>query len=177
MALESIFATFGGNDRFIGGVPVDIITSETYDLSNTVTEHPIERGGVITDHVYKNPVVITMTGVISKSPISIFDAISNGITDRHIEGYQQLERLHNNQQPFTLVTGLKVYQNMVLQALNAGIDVQEGEAVMFTATLKQIEIANTFTVPLNEENVNSDFQNIATSTRDLGRRPLGVFSG
>lgn len=47
----------------------DAVLSESHDLSSTPTTFPLEDGSVISDHIVQNPIMLTMTGVISDTPL------------------------------------------------------------------------------------------------------------
>lgn len=47
----------------------DAVLSERHDITSTITEHPVEQGTNIADHVRPDPVVINIQGVITQTPI------------------------------------------------------------------------------------------------------------
>lgn len=49
-------------------IRVDATVAETHSFVNTVTDHPVERGAAITDHVRPDPVRISISGMISNHP-------------------------------------------------------------------------------------------------------------
>lgn len=49
-------------------IRIDATVGETHTYANTVTDHPIEGGSPITDHVRPDPVRLTIQGVISNAP-------------------------------------------------------------------------------------------------------------
>jgi hypothetical protein len=50
-------------------IRVDCTVSRTHVFANTVTDHPVERGANITDHVRPDPVRLNMVGVVSNAHI------------------------------------------------------------------------------------------------------------
>lgn len=52
---------------------IDIVDSETVDFENEVTDHPIEDGSEISDHIRKKPIAINIQGTISETPLTITD--------------------------------------------------------------------------------------------------------
>lgn len=48
---------------------IDATTNEQHDASNTITEHPVEKGVSIADHIRPEPDLLTTQGVISNTPI------------------------------------------------------------------------------------------------------------
>lgn len=62
-------------------ISFDATTSETHIISATVTEHPVETGGPLTDHVRENPFKITVEVVVSNTPIDLPSAADDSFTD------------------------------------------------------------------------------------------------
>lgn len=50
---------------------IDAVTDEQHDAANTITEHPVEKGAAITDHIRQNADTISITGTISNTPIHL----------------------------------------------------------------------------------------------------------
>ncbi len=50
---------------------IDATTNEQHDADNTVTDHPVETGANIADHVRQEPDALTITGTISNTPIHL----------------------------------------------------------------------------------------------------------
>lgn len=49
----------------------DAIRTEDHTMSATVTEHPVENGSIISDHVIQQPDKLTITGLVSNTPIDL----------------------------------------------------------------------------------------------------------
>lgn len=55
---------------------VDATINENHTLISEVTDHPIESGSKITDHIIKKPKEYTIEGVISDNPITLVGALA-----------------------------------------------------------------------------------------------------
>jgi hypothetical protein len=102
----------------------DVIVREANTLTNIVTEHPIEDGSTIMDHVTNKPETLELDFTITDTPISAFSPLS-GITSkqgRSRDEFARLEKMWKNKNTLTIVTGLKVYKNMMIQSLTARRD-------------------------------------------------------
>src|SRR4051812_43565615 len=55
----------------IGTIWVDVSISEKHSLSAAVTEHPVESGSNITDHVRPEPRVIQIEGLVTNHPVEM----------------------------------------------------------------------------------------------------------
>ncbi len=53
----------------IGDLALDCTVTETHTATSTVTEHPVESGANITDHIRPDPVQLSITGIVSDTPI------------------------------------------------------------------------------------------------------------
>lgn len=47
---------------------LDRTDAESYSPSSTITEHPIEDGSTVSDHIQSRPLPITVEGIITESP-------------------------------------------------------------------------------------------------------------
>jgi hypothetical protein len=54
---------------------------------NTVTDHPVERGANITDHVRPDPVRLNLVGFVSNAPIDIPLDNANGAVEQRLTHY------------------------------------------------------------------------------------------
>lgn len=63
-----------------GSLFFDVVTQESHTKSNTITEHPVEDGADITDHVRPNLVELDIEGFISNTPVYSADGTMSQIT-------------------------------------------------------------------------------------------------
>jgi len=140
----------------IGNVTVDASVSEVHNAASEISTNPIEDGADITDHVRNLPLSMTMQGIISDTPIT-FALIDNiyglskvfGKTSRSQDEYAKILKLRDSREPFDVVTGLRVYKNMILKNFQVNRTAQTGKSISFTAELQQIEIVKTKMLKLN----------------------------
>ena len=77
----------------VGVVDIDAVISEKHRFDNLVTEHPLEDGSPVTDHIVNQPVVLDMEGRITDTPLSILASVGSGATgliasDLSVDGQQ-----------------------------------------------------------------------------------------
>jgi hypothetical protein len=60
--------TMGGADV---ALEIDASPSQGYEATAEVTEHPVEQGAPVTDHIRPNNPTITVEGVISNTPVTV----------------------------------------------------------------------------------------------------------
>ena len=98
----------------IGEIQIDVVRGEVHDFPSDITQNPVEDGTVFSDHVVLLPVVIELEGRVSEASLTVF-----GIREqnRHIDAFQGLVELQRRREPFTVVTGIQVYENMMFTSL------------------------------------------------------------
>jgi len=124
----------------IGG----FVFQTTFNIEETieavVTTNPVEFGANITDTAYINPVVVSIEGYVGSvqflgilpyySPSSPGDAL------------YQLRQLQVARTPLTVTTNLSLYQNMLIQNIQAGTKKESPDMLWCTLTLQQINVIN-----------------------------------
>lgn len=129
-------------------------TAETVvkNFPNKVTNHPIEDGSPITDHITSEPKKITVSGIISDASFffaaddtfSKITTLADGQTRRvPVEGraqkaLDQLEQIRDNREVFTLQTRNEIFDNMVFTSFSVPRDAQTGDAARVRFTAQQI---------------------------------------
>ncbi|MCA0345316.1 MAG: hypothetical protein LCH99_37200 [Proteobacteria bacterium] len=113
--------------RAIGPVAIDCVVSEQHQSGLEITEIPIESGARITDHAFVLPKRVTLE-------------IAN---DNAVATYNALVAFQASRVPFTLVTGLAVYNNMLISMLDPGRDKEFSRVLRTTIELQEIIIVGT----------------------------------
>lgn len=155
---EPISLVFAAAPTKIGEVVLDASLRETHTGTATVTEHPVEEGANIADHVRPEPRKLSMDGVISNTPInrtqrtrvveqfgtefvtSTLEDQRQGAAGYAESAYARLEEMRQSRTAFTVVTQIKTYVDMVFESLVIPRDSKTGDALGFQATLKEIII-------------------------------------
>lgn len=119
-------------NRKIGAIPVTVVTGEDHESEVTITQVPVEFGADITDHAYVEPKSVTIKGVIGPG--------FKGGSSSAAAGYQALVRYQESRVPFTLITGLAFYRNMLIQKISVPRNTDNASVLEFTATLQQVLI-------------------------------------
>jgi hypothetical protein len=128
----------------IDSLQLDAAISQSHAMTAQVTDHPLESGEAVVDHVRPAPRTLTVEGVISDTPLRWPSAIVPG---RARGAFEALRDLVRTGKPVDVVTGLETYRNMVLRSLTVPRDSGTGGAVRFTAELVEIRFAEVATVP------------------------------
>lgn len=143
----------------IGSVEFDATIAENHDYSSTITQFPVENGGVISDHIFKQPIRLTLEVLASDSPltnspnpfvvaannVSTFFSFNSSST-RSNAIYEDLLRLYENRQIFTVVSRLRLYKNMAITSISIPVDSGTGQGLRFRIEMMQVIFATTLEV-------------------------------
>ncbi len=176
MPLASLF--FGQQRSEIGSIVVDAVIREVHENTSQVTENPVEEGADVTDHVRIMPKMLTMDCVISDTPLSLsvirnisgaVGSVTELISGRTLskDAYDKLVEIQELREPITVVTGLKAYENMVLERLTTPRDSRTSNAIHFTARFKEVVVARTKTIG-GGGSLADGVKSIGAPTSDLG---------
>ena len=141
----------------IGDLAIDCTVTETHSASATVTEHPVESGANITDHIRPEPLQLSITGIVSDTPLGskqIQRSIDIGGTSVQIKqqdtptsptgfgraAWSKLEAIRSSGKLVKVVTRDKPYEDMALVSLSVPKDARTGGAFAFTAQFRQVRI-------------------------------------
>lgn len=147
----------------------DATTEEQYEDSTEWTDHPVESGLPVSDHAIDQPVRVTLAGVVSESVAGIPGAVP--LPDRARQAYDRLLSLKARHQLVTVVTGLRVLQNMGIEKVNLARDARTGLAVHPTVELKEVRLVASVTVPVPPEILKAEAKAAGqTSNVDAGKQ-------
>lgn len=169
-------AKIGAQLAGIGVVELDATISETHRSVVEATEHPVERGSKIVDHLRKQPDEVTLEGLVSNTPITRsqqtravsftgFEFLSTapettvfGTPGYAEEAFTKLRQIQEQGVLVTVATYLKTYSDMALISLDVPRDARTGDALRFSATFRHITIVeNRLTIirPATDPRANS----------------------
>lgn len=130
--------------RSLGDLYPDVVVEESHEDGLQITEHPIEQGAAVSDHAYGKPSVVTIRGGVSDSGGAFpFNPFETSGERRSVEFYEKLLALQDSREPFDIVTGRRVYKNMLLDSLTTVTDRDTEHVLAFTAVCKEVIIVAT----------------------------------
>lgn len=112
-----------------------------------ITQHPLQTGFNISDHVMMQPkelvLEVGMSDAIASYTIAGYTPMWAGNPSKSVSAYQQMESLMVNRQLMTINTRLETYQNMVLKE----ISVEDSDRTYFgglamTLNFQQVFVAD-----------------------------------
>lgn len=126
--------------RKIDGFVVDGILEEDVRYETTVTEYPIESGGKASDHLENATPVVSMTFIVSDTPIGEVAKQRSADTIPSNEAKRYLLELRAARRPFTVEGVTGTYPLMVFASLSEPRDSESGDALVMEAEFRQLRI-------------------------------------
>lgn len=133
----------------INGYEIDAIVTEDHSFDSDVTDLPVETGADITDNARAKPIMISLDCVVSDTPIGRMVDVRNTETaddDAELQflpsddAYYRMIAIRNAREPVTLETSLGVFPNMMMTSMVVPRNAQNGEALRFRVTFKEIRL-------------------------------------
>lgn len=141
--------------RKIGVLIPDVVVSEKHTDTLEITEHPVETGAAIADHAYKRPSEVVMEvgfaggGSLLDFASSLTGTSLLGMSPR--ETYQKLLDLQSGRTTFDVVTGKRIYKNMLLRTIEVTTDKSTENVLSAVLTLREVIITSTQTVQVADK--------------------------
>lgn len=165
----------------IGLVILDASVNEQHTKTNQITEHPVEVGANIADHIRREPERITIRGIVSNHPLVLLASlrapspIANDLTftsERAELAYAQLSLTMDAGELVDVVTTFKEYTNMAIQSLVVERDARRGNIAEMVIELKEVILATTQEVVVEAQQADP-----TTDVRNDGVRPTTPAAG
>lgn len=128
----------------IAGLFFDAILNVSTEHSATITQHPVQSGANISDHMYLEPVQITMEIGMSDAMASMVMGQWAGVggSSKSVNAYQKLVELQAARIPFTVLDRLNTYNNMVIKSVSVNDDFRTKNGLRATVSMQQLIMAN-----------------------------------
>ena len=147
--MDILSTLFQQQSRRIGLIVPSVVISEKHNDTLEITEHPVEVGAAISDHAYRRPSEVVMqVGFAGGGSLLDFlntTSIGLGVGLSPKETYQELLDLQNSRVPFDVVTGKRIYTNMLIRALEVTTDRTSENVLSAVLTLREVIITSTTT--------------------------------
>lgn len=153
---------------------IDCTLTEALDLEADISEFEVESGSNISDNRRTKPIEISISGIVSDTPIQetsliaeavrlaagplniaidAFNALTNTSVAASIssQAFYKLQSLFefgslgSDNGLFSVVTSFRVYDNMTIKSLRFTRDAKTGKALVFTCSLREIRSVTTAT--------------------------------
>jgi hypothetical protein len=145
----------------VGEIVAEVAIEEIHVRTAKATEHPVEAGNNIADHILPESIQVRLEGVISNTPTTalgyqLYKSAKNLLQKKSADNdyaqtaFDKLEELFTKREPIKIVTSLKSYNNMVLENLLVRRDAATGDALRFTCSAKAIRLVDGKTIEIGK---------------------------
>lgn len=147
------------NKTIIGDLILDASHMEDIKYISNLTDHYVEDGSVISDHILLQPVSLSLVGSVTDDSIDIVGYaqsffnlpkfITSNISNRgakQVAAYELLTGLYNSKSLVTVVAYLDTFTDMAIENLTFNNDANTGNRLFFKIELKKANFATVKTV-------------------------------
>lgn len=173
----------------VGSLTMDLILNEDHSLPSTVSSHPVETGGTISDNIRSELRSGSLRGLVTNHSIhddatkylpnqsmdDRLDAAKKVVqTNRPLEAWQVLKQLWKAEQLVTIVTCMDTYENVAITNISTSRDENTGEALEFTVTFQEVKTTTTtevsVTAQIQPENMDTAINRKAAVKKNNGQK-------
>ncbi|EJQ2005490.1 phage baseplate protein [Cronobacter sakazakii] len=134
------------NQRRIGVLVPDVVISESHKDTLNVTSHPVEFGAAIADHAWRSPATLIIKCGFGSGG-ALLDFASDATAWCQLgkgpqEIYLALRDLLDPPELLDVVTGKRIYQNMLLTSIDVMTDATTEYVLSCTLTLTEVIISH-----------------------------------
>jgi len=158
-----LHASVPGNKSELKYMPFNLFISEKHNLKFRVSDHPLQDGTTISDHVHRELREVTIEGLFTNHPIRKPEGVKevtfkddyatkevkSTMSNTALANFTKLEELANRKEPVRLVCALEIYPRMVITGLEYERDSKSGSSIRFTMTLREINVVSLKSVTLD----------------------------
>lgn len=151
----------------IGNIEMDASLNEDHRFDTIVTRNPVEDGSFYSDHIVLLPVVLELQCRVSDASLSYFTPAVSGKDGHSSQAYSELVHLQNSKEPCQVMTGIRVYENMVIENLSVPRSSRDGRSLRFNMILSELPIIGD-NVKSNRELISKAVRHSAIGVVNLG---------
>lgn len=145
--MDILSTLFHQQKRKIGLYVPNVVVSEKHVDTLEISEHPVEDNAPIADHAFRLPSEVMMEVGFAGggSLLDLMDTSSFGLSFELSpkEVYMQLLELQRTRVPFDVITGKRLYRNMLMRVLDVTTDKATENVLSASLTLREVLITST----------------------------------
>lgn len=148
---------FRKDDKVVGTVAFDCFISENHRRECEVTEHEIEDGANVSDHIILKPDTLDLMGIVSDTPVVMLASIAApspiltdfiGVSDRAMSAHRELNTTMEEGTLIEAITSLGTYTDMVIVSKSVERNASNGNSLECSLSLRKITKVTTQTKTL-----------------------------
>ncbi|MGK2829249.1 phage baseplate protein [Ralstonia pseudosolanacearum] len=144
--VSAIFMPRRSINSSMGTFSAYITLEERHRDELVITDHPVEQGAQISDHAYKKPSEVTITIGWTNSSLASLTSLQFGNYSSY--AYDRLLQLQKMRELFSISTGKRRYQNMLIQSIDVTTDAKTENACIATLHCREVIVVQTMTTQL-----------------------------
>lgn len=123
---------------------LDVVESFTPEYNSDVTINDVESGAGITDHIIRQPLKLSISGLVTDVPLSATGPYRLDSTGKHTEFRDRLYQAHQKSELVTIDAESRgFYQNMAITSIGISWGYETGVALRVSLQLQEIRIVDT----------------------------------
>ena len=149
-------------------LPFDLLIDESHGIEFDITDHAVENGSSVSDHVSERLRSVSVTGLFTNHPMGTDrryyvnddetvnerpDTVNiegrQAVTNTSRERFEKLKEIARRRNQVRLVTAMEVYEAMVIESVSADRGPDDGESIKFTMKLREVKTAKLQAVTVN----------------------------
>lgn len=169
-------------------MPFNLFISEKHSLKFRVSEHPLQDGSTISDHVHQEMQECTVEGMFTNHPLRKLEEVNEvkfkdeyatsdvkpTVSNTALANFEKLKLLAKQRKPVRLVCSLEIYPKMVITGIDYERDSKSGSSIRFTMTLRELKTvslkATTGTYNFQPEELKTANDKMIASEKKVGKR-------
>lgn len=138
-----------GGQAEITEIIADAVIEERGTDEMVITDHPVEQGTSISDHAYKEPAVLHL--IYAWSASGVFGRFDPQFLQKL---YAKLLALQAARAMFSVYTGQRLYQNMLLKQISKRTTKETENALVLDVICREVLLAHTSIVSFGTSSAN-----------------------
>lgn len=169
-------------------MPFNLFISEKHSLKFRVSDHPLQDGSTISDHVHQEMQECTIEGMFTNHPMRKLEEVNEvkfkdeyatsevkpTVSNTALVNFEKLKLLAKQRKPVRLVCSLEIYPKMVITGIDYDRDSKSGSSIRFTMTLRELKTvslkATTGTYNFQPESLVTANDKLIASEKKVGKR-------
>lgn len=139
--------------RFLAALPtglldvveLDVTTAQNVVWPGQVTENPLENDEAYAHSIYRGPVMATIDGILTDSPIEFLAGIRPNATAK--SKLQQLVDMRDREELVSVAMAMGSLLDMGIEEVSASRDPSLGDGIAVSVTLRRVKIVSSALVP------------------------------
>lgn len=169
-------------------MPFNLFISEKHSLKFRVSDHPLQDGSTISDHVHQEMQECTVEGMFTNHPLRKLEEVNEvkfkdeyatidvkpTVSNTALANFEKLKLLAKQRKPVRLVCSLEIYPKMVITGIDYDRDSKSGSSIRFTMTLRELKTVSlksvTGTYNFQPEALVTANDKLIASEKKMGKR-------